>query len=167
MDEVSAVAPAASERPVPPVVQRWLDAWNTGDAQGMAALFTDDASLVRMTHKTYEGHDDIRRFWSEYLEPFDDLETIKVKDGSVIGNRVRIESHSTIGATGVAWDLRKSNPYSSYDDFDFEVPVGNRGDLYDRYLVRMEEMRQSVRIMTQALDALQRVALRRDRSPTC
>lgn len=41
----------------------------------LAALFTDDASLVRMTHKTYEGHDDIRRFWDEYLEPFDDLET--------------------------------------------------------------------------------------------
>jgi NADH-quinone oxidoreductase subunit D len=54
-------------------------------------------------------------------------------------------------ATGVAWDLRKTMPYSIYDAFDFEVPVGTRGDVYDRYLVRMEEMRQSLRIIEQAM----------------
>ncbi len=57
-------------------------------------------------------------------------------------------------ACGVAYDIRQNHPYSSYDDFDFEVPVGNRGDLYDRYLVRMEEMRQSLRIVEQALENL-------------
>lgn len=59
--------------------QAFMDALQTleqnNDPETLAALFTDDASLVRMTHKTYEGHDDIRRFWSEYLEPFDDLAT--------------------------------------------------------------------------------------------
>lgn len=57
-------------------------------------------------------------------------------------------------ATGLAWDLRKSMPYSVYEDFDFEIPIGSRGDVYDRYLVRMEEMRQSVRIVEQALRKL-------------
>src|SRR5437773_5990965 len=62
-----------------------------------------------------------------------------------------------IGLTGpllrgsnVKWDIRKAFPYSSYDDFDFEIPVGQHGDTYDRYLVRIEEMRQSHRILEQA-----------------
>jgi NADH-quinone oxidoreductase subunit D len=55
---------------------------------------------------------------------------------------------------GVPWDLRKAAPYSSYDHFDFKVPVGTEGDHYDRYRCRMEEMRQSLRIVEQALDGL-------------
>ena len=57
-------------------------------------------------------------------------------------------------AAGVKWDIRKSNPYSSYDKFDFNIPSGVNGDVYDRYLVRMEEMRQSLRIVKQALDGM-------------
>lgn len=57
-------------------------------------------------------------------------------------------------ASGVNWDLRKTQPYSSYEDFDFDVPTGSVGDCYDRYLVRMEEMRQSIRIIQQAMDKL-------------
>jgi NADH-quinone oxidoreductase subunit D len=53
--------------------------------------------------------------------------------------------------SGVKWDIRKVFPYDRYDEIDFEVPVGERGDTYDRYLVRMEEMRQSVRIIQQCL----------------
>jgi NADH-quinone oxidoreductase subunit D len=52
--------------------------------------------------------------------------------------------------SGVAYDLRKAQPYSSYDHFEFDVPVGTRGDVYDRYLCRMQEMRESVRIIDQA-----------------
>jgi NADH-quinone oxidoreductase subunit D len=55
---------------------------------------------------------------------------------------------------GIPWDLRKAMPYSSYDHFDFKIPVGTEGDHYDRYRVRMEEMRQSLRIVEQALDGL-------------
>jgi NADH-quinone oxidoreductase subunit D len=57
-------------------------------------------------------------------------------------------------ATGNPWDLRKAAPYSSYDHFDFKVPVGTVGDNYDRYRVRMAEMRESAKIVEQALDGL-------------
>jgi NADH-quinone oxidoreductase subunit D len=57
-------------------------------------------------------------------------------------------------ASGVKWDLRKAQPYANYKNFDFEIPIGENGDTYDRYLVRMAEMRQSVRIIEQAVDAL-------------
>jgi NADH-quinone oxidoreductase subunit D len=56
--------------------------------------------------------------------------------------------------SGVPHDLRKAEPYSGYESYDFDVPVGTVGDCYDRYLVRLEEMRQSVRIALQALDRL-------------
>jgi NADH:ubiquinone oxidoreductase subunit D len=57
-------------------------------------------------------------------------------------------------ASGVPVDLRREEPYSIYDRFDFDIPVGERGDVYDRYLVRMEEMRQSVRIIEQAIEQM-------------
>jgi NADH-quinone oxidoreductase subunit D len=59
-----------------------------------------------------------------------------------------------IRAAGVRWDIRKSEPYSSYDKFDFEVPVAAEGDVYARYQVRVEEMRQSARIVKQALEGM-------------
>ncbi len=57
-------------------------------------------------------------------------------------------------ATGVAYDVRKAQPYSGYEQYDFNIPTGTHGDVYDRYLVRLEEMRQSLRIIQQALDKL-------------
>jgi NADH-quinone oxidoreductase subunit D len=57
-------------------------------------------------------------------------------------------------AAGNPWDLRKAMPYSSYEDFDFRIPVGTIGDNYDRYLVRLQEMRESTKIIRQALDGL-------------
>jgi NADH-quinone oxidoreductase subunit D len=57
-------------------------------------------------------------------------------------------------ASGNPWDLRKAMPYSSYEDFDFKIPVGTRGDNYDRFAVRMQEMKESVKIIEQALDGL-------------
>jgi NADH-quinone oxidoreductase subunit D len=56
--------------------------------------------------------------------------------------------------SGVAYDVRKDHPYSGYEQYDFDVPVGTVGDCYDRYLVRMEEMRQSVRLVHQCLDKI-------------
>jgi NADH-quinone oxidoreductase subunit D len=59
-----------------------------------------------------------------------------------------------IRAAGLAWDLRKSQPYSGYDQFDFDIPTRQGADSYDRYLVRIDEMRQSLRIIDQALDKI-------------
>jgi len=56
--------------------------------------------------------------------------------------------------SGVRWDLRKAQPYSSYEDFEFDIPIGQNGDTLDRYLVRVEEMRQSIRIVRQAAQGL-------------
>ncbi len=63
-------------------------------------------------------------------------------------------------ASGVAWDLRKSNPYSSYEDFSFAIPVGKKGDVYDRFLVRIAEMKESCKIIRQAIDGLPEGAYR-------
>ena len=57
-------------------------------------------------------------------------------------------------ASGLEWDLRKARPYSGYEQFDFEIPIGTTGDVYDRYLVRIEEMRQSVKICRQAVKGM-------------
>jgi len=57
-------------------------------------------------------------------------------------------------ASGVKWDIRKADPYLVYDRFDFDIPIGTVGDVYDRYRVRIEEMRQSVRILEQAIEQL-------------
>ncbi len=59
-----------------------------------------------------------------------------------------------VRGSGIPWDLRRSQPYSLYDEFEFDVPLGVNGDCYDRYLCRMEEMRQSTRIMKQAAERL-------------
>lgn len=61
-------------------------------------------------------------------------------------------SGANLRCTGVKWDLRKDQPYSIYDRFQFDVPVGKNGDCYDRYTVRMEEIRQSLRILEQAIE---------------
>ncbi|SFK54156.1 NADH-quinone oxidoreductase subunit D [Shimia haliotis] len=57
-------------------------------------------------------------------------------------------------SAGLAWDLRRAQPYECYDEFEFQIPVGKNGDCYDRYLMRMEEMRQSLSIMRQAIHKL-------------
>ena len=57
-------------------------------------------------------------------------------------------------ASGIAWDLRKSQPYDGYEKFDFDIPIGRHGDCYDRFVLRLEEIRQSLRIMKQAINEM-------------
>ena len=63
-------------------------------------------------------------------------------------------SGPTLRGSGIAYDVRKAFPYGGYEQFDFDIPIGTNGDVYDRYLIRMLEMEQSLRIIQQAMDAL-------------
>ncbi|MGH9639754.1 MAG: NADH-quinone oxidoreductase subunit D [Bryobacteraceae bacterium] len=110
--------------------------------------------------------DDIFAFCDPFLKVCDDLEVLLgenriFKERNVDIGVVKLEeawgrgfSGVMVRAAGAAWDLRKAQPYDGYDELDFDIPVGKRGDNYDRYCVRMEEMRQSVRIMKQCVEKL-------------
>jgi NADH-quinone oxidoreductase subunit D len=78
-----------------------------------------------------------------------DISTVSKEDAIAWGF-----SGPMIRAAGVPWDIRKSQPYDAYDEVEFAVPVGTRGDCYDRFMVRVEEVRQSVAIMKQCLDRM-------------
>jgi NADH-quinone oxidoreductase subunit D len=110
--------------------------------------------------------DDIDRFCGHFLTVCDDLEEL------LTGNRIFKQRNVDIGVvsledawkwgfsgvmvrgSGAAWDLRKSQPYECYAEMDFDIPIGKNGDCYDRYCIRMEEMRQSVHIMRQCIEKL-------------
>jgi len=112
--------------------------------------------------------------WTEQLQDFintlprtlDEIETLltnnqiwisRLQNVGVIGPEEAVAYGLTgpnLRASGVPYDVRKDRPYYDYETYDFDVPVGEHGDCYDRYLVRMEEMRQSLRILQQALDRL-------------
>jgi NADH-quinone oxidoreductase subunit D len=105
--------------------------------------------------------------WCDQFEPFmDDLETLltenrifkqRTVDIGVVSPEDALAwgfSGPMLRASGIAWDLRKAQPYEVYDRMDFDIPIGKHGDCYDRYLVRMWEMRESVKIIRQCLAQL-------------
>ena len=110
--------------------------------------------------------DDIHDFCDPFLKVVDDLEGL-LTENRIFKQRnvdiavVKLEDAWNWGFSGVmvrgsgaAWDLRRAQPYECYSELEFDIPVGKNGDCYDRYLIRMEEMRQSVRIMKQCLEML-------------
>jgi NADH-quinone oxidoreductase subunit D len=112
--------------------------------------------------------EDMLTWCAEFPKRLNDVERL------VTGNRIFKQRNVDIGVvkkeeayawgftgvmlrgSGVPWDLRKSQPYEGYENFDFDVPVGLNGDCYDRYLCRVEEMKQSLKIMLQCLDRLKK-----------
>nr|YP_008519352.1 NADH dehydrogenase subunit 7 [Nannochloropsis granulata]AGI48931.1 NADH dehydrogenase subunit 7 [Nannochloropsis granulata] len=86
------------------------------------------------------------RIWKQRLV---DIGVVSAKDAADWGF-----SGVMLRGSGIPWDLRKSQPYEIYSKLDFEVPVGNNGDCFDRYLIRVEEMRQSLRIIWQTLNQI-------------
>ena len=105
-----------------------------------------------------------------WIDPF--LKVVEDIDGLLTDNRIFKQRNADIGVvkledawawgfsgvmvrgSGARWDLRKSQPYECYEEMEFSIPIGKNGDCYDRYLIRMEEMRQSAKIMRQCVDKL-------------
>jgi len=118
--------------------------------------------------------EDIYRFARQFASRIDEMEEM------LTGNRIWKQRLVDIGVVtadealdwgfsgvmlrglGVAWDLRKTQPYDVYSKMDFQVPVGSRGDCYDRYLIRVEEMRQSLRIILQCLQDMPQGEIKTD-----
>lgn len=110
--------------------------------------------------------DDIGDFCDPFLKVCDDIEGLLTHNRIFKQRNVDIAvldladawkwgfSGVMVRGSGAAWDLRKSQPYECYEQFEFDIPIGKNGDCYDRYLIRMEEMRQSVSIMKQCIEKL-------------
>jgi NADH-quinone oxidoreductase subunit D len=110
--------------------------------------------------------DDIAAFCETFPQTIDDIEELLTENRIFRQRTVNIGvlsaaeaadwgmSGPMLRASGVAWDLRRAQPYDVYAEMDFDIPVGRNGDCFDRYLVRVEEMRQSVRIIRQCLEKM-------------
>ena len=110
--------------------------------------------------------EDIYRFAQQFSSRIDEMEELltsnriwkqRLVDVGVVSAASALDwgfSGVMLRGSGVNWDLRKTQPYDAYSELDFQVPVGSRGDCYDRYLIRLEEMRQSVRIIMQCLNEM-------------
>jgi len=132
-----------------------------------ARLTTHAFRIGGCQYETYEGFEkDVKKFIAFVAPKIDEYEEL------LTTNRIWVERTKNVGmisakdciafgvtgpvlrASGVKWDLRKAQPYAAYSKFDFEIPTGQNGDTYDRYLVRMAEMRQSLRIIQQGVDSI-------------
>jgi len=132
-----------------------------------ARLTTHAFRIGGCQYETYDGFEkDVKKFVAFVAPKIDEYEEL------LTTNRIWVERTKNVGtisakdcialgvtgpvlrASGVKWDLRKAQPYAVYKQFQFDVPTGQNGDTYDRYLVRMAEMRQSLRIIQQAVDGI-------------
>lgn len=110
--------------------------------------------------------EDIAKFANGFCKYVDDLESLLTENRifkqrmvgiGIVSKEEALDwgfSGPMIRGSGIAWDLRKSQPYEVYSKMEFDVPIGKNGDSYDRYLIRVEEMRQSVRIIKQCIEQM-------------
>jgi NADH-quinone oxidoreductase subunit D len=132
-----------------------------------ARLTTHAFRIGGCQYETYEGFEkDVKKFLTFVAPKIDEYEELLTTNriwvsrltGVGILNAEECKEYGVTGpvlrAAGVKWDLRKAQPYSGYEQYDFDIPTAQNGDTYDRYMVRMEEMRQSVRIIRQAVDKI-------------
>ncbi len=132
-----------------------------------ARLTTHAFRIGGTQYETYDGFEqDVNNFVKFVRPKIDEYEELlttnriwveRTKGVGVLSGKDCIDFGVTgpvLRAAGVKWDLRKAQPYSMYDKFDFDIPIGVNGDTYDRYLVRMAEMRQSLRIIEQAVNSI-------------
>lgn len=132
-----------------------------------ARLTTHAFRIGGCLYETYPGFEqDVKKFVASVTPKIDEYEELlttnriwveRTKGVGVISGKDAIALGVTgpvLRASGVQWDIRKAKPYAAYADFTFEIPIGQNGDTYDRYLVRMAEMRQSLRIIRQAVEGI-------------
>jgi NADH-quinone oxidoreductase subunit D len=128
-----------------------------------ARLTTHAFRIGGLQYELYDGFEKEVLHFCEYFKPKLDEYHELLTSNPIWTGRLRgvgvlnVEDCKAYGVTGpliraagLAWDLRKAQPYSGYERYEFDIPVGQQGDSFDRYMVRMEEMRQSVRIIEQA-----------------
>lgn len=154
--------------------------WSLREREKILYLF-EQACGARMTTSFMRvggtGPHDVGNDWLDNLEDFLDGYTLDEIDQLVTENEIFIERTRGVGlitqqqifsygltgpvvrGSGIPWDLRKTNPYAAYDLLDFEVPVFTEGDVYARYLVRLNEMYQSCRILRQCLAELRKLPI--------
>jgi NADH-quinone oxidoreductase subunit D len=132
-----------------------------------ARLTTHAVRIGGLQYELYEGFEqECLRFCDWFLPKVDEYEEL------LSGNRIWVERLTGVGiltaedckqygvtgpvlrAAGEKWDLRRAQPYSGYEQYDFDIPIRQNGDTYDRYVVRMQEMRQSVRIIRQGVEKI-------------
>jgi NADH-quinone oxidoreductase subunit D len=132
-----------------------------------ARLTTHAFRIGGCQYETYDGFEtDVRKFVTFVTPKIDEYEEL------LTTNRIWVERTKGVGvlsgpdcidlgvtgpvlrASGVKWDIRKAKPYAAYSQFQFEIPTGQNGDTYDRYLVRIAELRQSLRIISQAVEGI-------------
>jgi NADH dehydrogenase (ubiquinone) Fe-S protein 2 len=118
--------------------------------------------------------EDVYRFCQQFASRVDEMEEMlttnriwkqRLVDIGVVTADQALDwgfSGVMLRGSGVLWDLRKSQPYDVYDRMQFDIPIGTRGDCYDRYLIRIEEMRQSLRIMMQTINEMPQGLVRTD-----
>ncbi|MDX2141708.1 MAG: NADH-quinone oxidoreductase subunit D [Rhodospirillaceae bacterium] len=132
-----------------------------------ARLTTHAFRIGGLQYELYDGFEaEVNAFCDWFIPKIDEYEELLTnnriwKDRLVGVGILKADDCKRYGVTGpvlraagVKWDLRKAQPYSGYEQYDFDIPTGTNADTYDRYLVRMEEMRQSIRIVRQAAAAI-------------
>ena len=132
-----------------------------------ARLTTHAFRIGGLQYEAYDGFEkDVERFCKDFERRIQEYMDLLTGNSIWIGRTRNVgvlsaadcialgASGPILRASGVKWDLRKAQPYAAYDQYQFEIPVGTNGDTYDRYMVRMEEMRQSRLICLQAIERI-------------
>ena len=132
-----------------------------------ARLTTHAFRIGGLQYEAYDGFEkDVERFCKDFVRRIQEYVDLLTGNSIWIGRTRNVgvlnaadcialgASGPILRASGVKWDLRKAQPYAAYDQYKFEIPVGTNGDTYDRYMVRMEEMRQSRLICLQAIESI-------------
>jgi NADH-quinone oxidoreductase subunit D len=141
--------------------------YNLAEAASGARLttsYTRIGGLMRDIPPTWCAQ--VKQFCDEFEVSLAEAETLltrnriwvdRLRDLGVVSKEMAVDyglSGPNLRGSGIDWDLRKNQPYLCYQDLEFDIPIGSVGDCYDRYLVRMEEMRQSVRILRQCVEKI-------------